>query len=130
MAERQAAIRLLTVAAIGNAAWVAFMAFDALGSGGFAPLSIPPALVPAAIAAVLAWGLRRNEPWARVGAKVAAVLLAAVGAATVLWFVVVSSAMGDAVQSALFVVFATAVASAVGATMLWRGARAPGGGAP
>ena len=130
MDERTAAIRLLTVAAIANAAWVAMAVVDALDSGGFDPSGILPALIPAIVAAVLAWGLRGDAGWARIGAQIAAVVLAVLGIGTMVWFVVTQAAMGGAVEGALFLVIATAIASAVGATILWRGARAPGRSAP
>lgn len=96
---------------------------EALGSGGFAPLSVAPALVPPLGCAVLAAGLRRGSGWALVGARVMAVALAIVGAGAAAWFTVTSAAMGSAVASAGPVIAILVAASLSAAILLWRGAR-------
>ena len=122
MADRRRAVAALTIIAVAMIVFVLSQVAGALGSGGFAPLSVLAALVPPVGLIVLAVGLRRGSGWALLGSRVLAVALALVGAGAVTWFVVTSRALGPAVASAGAVVLIIFAVTVVGAVLLWRGA--------
>lgn len=122
MAERRRAVAVLLFVAVAMIVFVLSQAAGALRSGGFAPLSVVPALVPPVGLIVLAVGLRRGSGWALLGSRVLAVALALVGAGAVTWFTVTSAALGPAVASAGPVVLIILAVTVVGAILLWRGA--------